>query len=186
MTYEVVNMVASTRLTDNIDLNEVADILGIDYEQEQFPGMVYRVESPKVCLLLFRSGRCVAAGAKKIEDVHTAVKMLYDDLIANEFELWPYDGVDIALQNIVVTHNIGIGVDLEKLVISLPFERSEYEPEQFPGLIYHVKNPDVVFLIFASGKCVISGSKTFVDVEQAIENLTEEFKPFLDFVGVTA
>ena len=58
MTYKVVNMVASTRLTQSIDLNEVSDILGIDYEQEQFPGMVYRVATPKVCLLLFRSGRC--------------------------------------------------------------------------------------------------------------------------------
>ena len=58
MTYTVVNMVASTRLIDNIDLNEVSEVLGIEYEQEQFPGMVYRVETPKVCLLLFRWSLC--------------------------------------------------------------------------------------------------------------------------------
>ena len=185
MTYEVVNMVASTRLVDNIDLNEVSEILGIEYEQEQFPGMVYRVETPKVCLLLFRSGRCVAAGAKDINDVHTAVKILYDDLVAHDFELWPYEGIEIMLQNIVVTHNLGVGIDLERLVISLPFENSEYEPEQFPGLIYHIKDPAVVFLIFASGKCVISGSKTFEDVELAIANISEEFEEFLEYVQVT-
>lgn len=184
MTYEVVNMVASTRLVDNIDLNEVSEILGIEYEQEQFPGMVYRVETPKVCLLLFRSGRCVAAGAKDIDDVHTAVKILYDDLVAHDFELWPYEGIEIMLQNIVVTHNLGVGIDLERLVISLPFENSEYEPEQFPGLIYHIKDPAVVFLIFASGKCVISGSKTFEDVELAIANISEEFEEFLEYVQV--
>ena len=85
--------------------------------------------------------------------------------MAHDFELWPLKDVDIILQNIVVTHNIGVGLDLERLVISLPFEHSEYEPEQFPGLIYHLKDPNVVFLIFASGKCVISGSKTFEDIE---------------------
>jgi transcription initiation factor TFIID TATA-box-binding protein len=186
MTYKVVNMVASTRITENIDLNEVSEILGIEYEQEQFPGMVYRVESPKVCLLLFRSGRCVAAGAKNINHVHEAVKILHDDLIANEFELWPFDSIDIILQNIVVTHNIGVKLDLERLVISLPFEYSEYEPEQFPGLIYHIKDPNVVFLIFASGKCVISGSKNFEDIEAAIVKLNVQLEEILEFVTVDA
>ena len=112
-------------------------------------------------------------------------KVLYDDLKANDFELWPYDGIEILLQNIVVTHNLGTGIDLERLVVSLPFEHCEYEPEQFPGLIYHIKDPAVVFLIFASGKCVISGSKTFEDVELAIENISAQFEEFIDFVQVT-
>ena len=54
---KIVNIVASTRYAGSIDVNEVADLLHIDYEQEQFPGMVYRVENPKVCILLFRSGK---------------------------------------------------------------------------------------------------------------------------------
>ena len=89
------------------------------------------------------------------------------------------------LQNIVVTHNLGVGLDFKRNVISLPFENSEYEPEKFPGLIYHIKDPAVVFLIFASGKCVISGSKTFEDVELAIANISEEFEEFLEYVQVT-
>jgi transcription initiation factor TFIID TATA-box-binding protein len=181
MTYKVVNMVASTRLTETIDLNEVSEVLDIEYEQEQFPGMVYRVATPKVCLLLFRSGRCVAAGAKKIEDVHAAVKILYHDLKDNDFELWPEDKLDIILQNIVVTYDIGTEMDLERLVVSLPFERSEYEPEQFPGLIFHIKDPKVVFLIFSSGKCVISGSKTFEDIEGAIVVLKEELSDYITY-----
>ena len=83
-----------------------------------------------------------------------------------------------------MTHNIGVGLDLERLVISLPIEHSEYEPEQFPGLIYHLKDPNVVFLIFASGKCVISGSKTFEDIDAAIAKLNVQFEDILDFVRV--
>ncbi len=59
MSRKIVNMVASTRLTDTIDLYDVANTLDLDFEAEQFPGMVYRVGedthgegAPKVCLLL--------------------------------------------------------------------------------------------------------------------------------------
>ena len=65
MPREVVNMVASTQYCRSLDINDIADTLEIDYEQEQFPGMVYRVTTPKVCLLLFRSGKAVATGDRK-------------------------------------------------------------------------------------------------------------------------
>ena len=45
---DIVNMVASTQLTESIDLYDVSHKLGITYEAEQFPGMVYRVTTPKV------------------------------------------------------------------------------------------------------------------------------------------
>ena len=49
MTNEIVNVVASTQLTEALDLYDVADIMEKDYEAEQFPGLTYRVEDPKVC-----------------------------------------------------------------------------------------------------------------------------------------
>ena len=51
MTNEIVNVVASTQLTEALDLYDVADIMDKDYEAEQFPGLTYRVEDPKVCVL---------------------------------------------------------------------------------------------------------------------------------------
>ena len=87
MSREIVNMVASTRLTDTIDLYDVANTLDLDFEAEQFPGMVYRVGeethgegAPKVCLLLFGSGRVVATGAKSYDDVVIAMNHIVDDL----------------------------------------------------------------------------------------------------------
>ena len=35
----------------------------------------------------------------------------------------------------------------------------QYEPELFPGLIYRMKQPKIVLLIFVSGKIVITGAK---------------------------
>jgi len=47
------------------------------YEPEQFPGLIYRMDDPKVVILLFASGKLVCTGAKREEDVYTAVNKLH-------------------------------------------------------------------------------------------------------------
>ena len=129
----IVNLVASARFTDSLDIIGVAEDLEIDYEPEQFPGMVYRNESPKVCILLFRSGKAVATGAKSFDDAKVALRNLYDKLDKLGYSLWEYKD-DITLQNLVITHDVGATLDLPLLSVALPMERTEYEPEQFPDL----------------------------------------------------
>jgi transcription initiation factor TFIID TATA-box-binding protein len=43
------------------------------YEPEQFPGLIYRMEEPKVVFLIFSSGKLVCVGAKMEEEIHRAV-----------------------------------------------------------------------------------------------------------------
>lgn len=49
-----------------------------------------------------------------------------------------------------------------------------YEPEVFPGLIYNMKNPRAVFLIFSTGKFVCTGIKEEKILEKAILKLNRE------------
>ena len=58
----VVNVVASTRVAEELDLPDIAIQLNCEYEPEQFPGVVYRVTDPKLAILMFRSGRAVCTG----------------------------------------------------------------------------------------------------------------------------
>jgi transcription initiation factor TFIID TATA-box-binding protein len=61
-----------------IDLEKAAYTLGRTmYEPEQFPGLIYRMEEPKVVILLFASGKLVCTGAKKEQDVYDAVQKLH-------------------------------------------------------------------------------------------------------------
>ena len=60
----VVNVVASTRVAEELDLPEIAIELNCEYEPEQFPGVVYRVTDPRLAILMFRSGRAVCTGGK--------------------------------------------------------------------------------------------------------------------------
>ncbi|MDI6639288.1 MAG: TATA-box-binding protein, partial [Methanocellales archaeon] len=48
-------------------------------------------------------------------------------------------------------------------------ENIEYEPEQFPGLVYRIDEPNVVVLVFGSGKLVVTGGKTLCDCEKGVE-----------------
>ncbi len=184
--FKVVNMVAGTRLTNSIDLYAVSAELDVDYEAEQFPGMVYRISpathgptAPTLCLLLFNSGKCVATGAKTYEDVVTAMQMIHDDLNEAKFSLWPFEESDIEVSNIVITTDYGNTLSLRNLCLSLPFDRSEYEPEQFPGLIYRLTETSGVCLIFSSGKCVITGTSSLDEAEEAVAELRAELDSYI-------
>ena len=73
---------------------------------------------------------------------------------------------EIQVQNIVASAGLGGTIDLEKTTYSL--ERTMYEPEQFPGLIYRMNDPKVVILLFTSGNLVITGAKKEEEVYRAV------------------
>jgi len=78
---KIQNIVASANLGGMIDLERSAYVLGRTmYEPEQFPGLIYRMEDPKVVILLFASGKLVCTGAKREDDVYQAVNKLHQRL----------------------------------------------------------------------------------------------------------
>ncbi|MEB3825517.1 MAG: TATA-box-binding protein, partial [Desulfurococcales archaeon] len=77
-------------------------------------------------------------------------------------------------QNIVASANLGVDVDLEKTALLI--ENTMYEPEQFPGLIYRMRDPYVVLLIFSSGRMVITGAKREEEVYEAVEKVFNTLK----------
>ena len=83
---KVQNIVASGVLGGMADLEKAAYTLKhAMYEPEQFPGLIYRMEDPKVVILLFASGKLVCTGAKNEEDVHVAVGKLHALLEETDF-----------------------------------------------------------------------------------------------------
>jgi transcription initiation factor TFIID TATA-box-binding protein len=81
---EIVNIVASANLWGKIELEESAYVLKKTmYEPEQFPGLIYRMDEPKVVILLFASGKLVCTGATKEDDVQKAIENLRQQLEKN-------------------------------------------------------------------------------------------------------
>jgi len=80
---------------------------------------------------------------------------------------------EIKIQNIVASGSLGGPVDLEALCerVHRAGESVMYEPDQFPGLIYRMESPRVVFLIYSNGKVVCVGAKKEEEIYEAVENL---------------
>ncbi len=82
---ELVNIVGTADVGNEVDLEAASDILdNTMYEPEQFPGAVYRMEEPKVVVLLFSSGKLVLTGGKSEDQVHEATEKIISILIENE------------------------------------------------------------------------------------------------------
>ena len=165
-TIDIVNVVASTKLAEAFDLLKIeAELEGASYDKKKFPGLVYRVKAPKAAFLIFTSGKIVCTGSKSIEDVRTVINAMAKTLKSIGFEdinLEP----EIHVQNIVASADLKTDLNLNAVALGLGLENIEYEPEQFPGLVYRIKQPKVVVLIFSSGKLVITGGKSPEECEE--------------------
>ena len=167
---EIQNVVASATLGQDLDLSSIVRTFpGVEYRPESFPGLVFKLKKPKTATLIFRSGKMVCTGAKSERQARKAVMKVTDELKRNGIVI--SGKPDIQIQNIVASVILGGFIDLEKTTYSL--ERTMYEPQQFPGLIYRMKEPKVVILIFSTGKLVCTGAKKEEQVHRAVAKLQE-------------
>lgn len=169
MTLNVVNLLATSRFAEYLDLDHFSIEADVDFDPDRFPGLTYKIDNPKVCALIFRSGRIVITGAKTLEDIEIALEITHKALKTNGCDVW--SSYDYSIGNVVVTHDLGRELNLATLTVSLPMARTEWEPEQFPGLIYRLKDATGVCLIFSSGKCVITGNNSLEDAQDAVNAL---------------
>lgn len=172
---KIENVVASTSLGEELDLQKIAYTLDeAEYEPEQFPGLIYRLKEPKTATLLFRSGKVVCTGAKSLEDVRKAINKVAQAVGSVGIPIIKHPEIEV--QNIVASSDLGTEINLNAIAISLSLEKVEYEPEQFPGLVYRLDKPKVVVLLFGSGKLVCTGARKPEDVGEAVDKITEELK----------
>lgn len=169
-TLEIENVVASTGIEQELDLDQLADDLeGTDYNPDNFPGLIYRNQRPKAAILIFRSGKMVCTGAASVDNAHRALHVVFDELRSLGIDV--SNDPEIVIQNMVASGEISGRLNLIAIAIGLGLEDVEYEPEQFPGLVYRLDDANAVVLLFGSGKLVITGCRSFEDAEQAIETI---------------
>lgn len=174
---KVENVVSFVSLGKKIPLTKLLNsVENAEYEPEQFPGLVYRIADPKAAALIFSSGKIVCTGAKTVDLSRQAVRKVVDTIRKSGI---PMPKVyDIKVENIVASSKIQASLNLEEITFSL--ENAEYEPEQFPGLIYRITDPRVAFLLFSSGKIICTGAQDIKDIHTALGKLKER----LESIGI--
>src|SRR4030042_5376604 len=162
------NIVASAALNQRISLTKIVERFPFaEYSPRVFPGLVFRLKKPKTATLIFETGKMVCTGAKSEKEAIQAVNKVTSELRKHGIPL-PNKPV-VTIQNIVASAELNGEIDLENVVYKL--KKVMYEPEQFPGAVFRMEEPKVVFLIFSAGKLVCVGAKREQDVYTAVDKL---------------
>jgi transcription initiation factor TFIID TATA-box-binding protein len=168
----VENTVATATFGVRIPLEKIVKAGGMEYEPERFPGVVYRMKDPKAAALIFGSGKVVCTGCRNISDVK-AVFAKVAEIISKTGVALPKD-YNVQVENIVASAKLDGTLDLDKIAFNL--DNSEYEPEQFPGLVHRMKDPKVAFLLFGSGKVICAGARNVKDIGIAMTRVSKKLK----------
>lgn len=170
---KVVNIVVSASLGHDIPLEKMAATLSnTEYNPEQFPGLVIRIKEPKTSALIFSSGKIVCTGARSMEKVHESIRKIIKSL--EKINVKIKQEPEVKIQNIVAAGSIGMDLNLN--VLAMKLENTEYEPEQFPGLVYKLPEQKATFLLFSNGKIVCTGTKSEEEVRKALDKLVDNLK----------
>ena len=140
--YKIQNIVATTSLEKPVPLTKLARTQpNTEYNPETFPGLVLRIKEPKSAVLVFSSGNLVCTGTKSVEQVRKVIQAVIKQLrkINVNVTIKP----KITVQNIVASGSIDLKLNLNFLALEM--ENTEYEPEQFPGLVYKLIEPNATF-----------------------------------------
>jgi len=170
---KVQNIVATTSLGKPISLTKLARTQSnTEYNPETFPGLILRIKKPKSAVLVFTSGNLVCTGTKSIQQVKQVIDLVIKQL--RKINVKITDKPRINVQNIVASGSIEIQLNLN--VLALELENTEYEPEQFPGLVYKLVQPTATFLLFSNGKLVCTGTKNKQQLDESIKQLIKNIK----------
>jgi transcription initiation factor TFIID TATA-box-binding protein len=176
---QIENVVASTEVGRNVDLASLArDLPGASYQPDRFPGLVYRTQHPKAASMVFRSGKIVTTGAESEAAIYDVLGQLFEQLA--ELGIDVPDDPEPTVRNVVCSADLGHRLTLNAIAIGLGLENVEYDPEQFPGLVYRFETLAPVVLLFGSGKLVITGATQPEEAIQAFAQIREQ----LDGLGL--
>ncbi|MEM3405507.1 MAG: TATA-box-binding protein [Candidatus Pacearchaeota archaeon] len=173
---KIQNIVATSSLNAQVPLNKLARTQSeIEYNPETFPGLVLRIKKPKSAVLVFSSGNLVCTGTKSIAQVKKVIEEVIKKVKKIGVKVTKKPKINV--QNIVASGSIDLMLNLNLLALEL--ENTEYEPEQFPGLVYKLVEPPATFLLFTNGKLVCTGTKNKEQLEESMKNLTKNVKEAL-------
>ena len=150
--------------------NELGESVESDFHGSSM--VTVRLESGGPAYTIYRTGTFQIRGAEDEQLLNNAEEELKKALTQIGFDILDYEFQQVTS---VFLEDMEHYVNLEALAVTLGLESTEYEPEQFPGLIYRPTQFEVTLLIFASGKVIIGGTTDRDQARTAIQHLQSEF-----------
>jgi len=176
------NISSTANLGTRLDLKQIAlRCRNTEFNPRRFAAVIMRIREPRATALIFASGKMCVTGTKSSHNSCLAVKKFAYIIekvrgcsaptgASSTISQQDVGKIDFQVHNIVGTADLGFPIRLEGLAYAHSTFAS-YEPELFPGLIYRLVEPRVVFLVFVSGKIVMTGARTEMDLSNALTKL---------------
>ena len=180
---QIVNIVSMVNLRVPLNLKLIAlKCRNSEYNPSRINAVIMRIKEPKAAALIFNSGIIIVLGARDKEKSKQAAKIFAKQIKNLGYEV---KFSDFKIVNIVATCDLGFPIKLTQLNIKINYMLSKnkstndedekspchYEPEVFPGLIYHMTKPELTLLIFQSGKMNFVGAKNKDDIYEALQKI---------------
>jgi transcription initiation factor TFIID TATA-box-binding protein len=173
---EIVNVVGSGTLGRELNIRAVSEDINAAEVSSQTgeyntPTAYIRPSEDGPLVTVYESGSYHISGAKSVGEAEEI-----RDWFVGELEQMGVKGVEVtfAVKNVVIVGDLGRTVDLNRLAIQFALVHIEYEPEQFPGMVYRPDEVESVFLIFSSGRVVIPGTSSAEGAFEAFDWLVEQ------------
>ena len=178
--FEIANVVGMVTYQQELDLPALAEtfeqrpeINSVTYEPAENHWLQTRFAPDDTYVPFYRSGKCSIVGATSSEHFEEMVERVNTLM----WELLKFDYEPTAeVKNIVATAELGSLPPLETIAIGLGLEQTEYEPEQFPALIY--RGGSSVILVFSSGKIVCTGLTDLDQISSAIDDIIKQIEEY--------
>jgi transcription initiation factor TFIID TATA-box-binding protein len=178
---QIESVIASGSIENSIDTDRLLSEHPNTFETTYgFCGVIYRppeaVSSATICL--FKNGNINIVGANSKPDANSGVERLLEILSSTGKSV--SSETPITFENVVCTADLDTHVNLYELAVDLGLEKTEYEPEQFTGLVYRPGQPssNVTFLIFHNGSLVVTGCKSHVEAKESYSDLLDELRGY--------
>jgi len=174
---EIANIVGVLNFHRELRLSSVAELLSssddvssVNYSPEDNHWLQTRfeIDDKSKYVSFYRSGTCAIVGCNSFEELQQYVDLI-KEVMSPVIETNP----TLEIKNLVCVGELKKGIDLTHLAIAAGLEKVEYEPEQFPGLIYRAPDLSAVLLVFASGKVVVTGITALEEADQSFNELRD-------------
>ncbi|KAH0791669.1 TATA-box-binding protein [Histomonas meleagridis] len=162
----IVNLVASVKMCNSFDLLKISEhIKNAEFNPRRFQAVILRITTPKATAMVFQVGKVNIVGTREKEVAYQAAKKFCRILrkVGYNCRIEEFN-----VTNLVATIACNFRIRLQEIA-NHPGHRqlARYNPETFPGIIYRIPDPKVTLLIFESGKIIMTGAKSYEDLQRA-------------------
>ncbi len=175
---EVVNIAAVGDLGVEVDIEQLTSDskLPVANYDPEYNAAFLRFEEDGELVILYTSGKYILRGGDNFDKMHQVNDRFLSYLTEMGLE---FSEPSLEVKNVVSVGELEKDIELNALMIALGLEDTEYEPEQFPSLIYRPDSTRCVLLVFSSGKVVITGGRTAEEDEEAFLRLQNQVDELL-------